>query len=153
MYEESGSRTIFQATRVWDHEKDLTCTGVLIYVLDQNTFFVLRGSYVHRFFPFPLQENVFDLTLYYEQVDLYGSLTTSRSNETYLRTRMQGGLYFTRFQDNFLGGNHEISGGVWNLKMPKVTGIGGVKIPRTFIRTVAILGITTKTMTKAAMDM
>jgi hypothetical protein len=112
MYEESGSRTIFQATRIWDGEKDYTGTGVLSYVLDQNTFFDIRGSYVHRWFPIPLQENVRDLPLYYEQGDLYGSLTTARFNETYLRKRFQVGAYFTRFQDNFLGGNHEFKGGV-----------------------------------------
>jgi hypothetical protein len=112
MYEEPGSRTIFQATRIWDGEKDYTGTGVLSYVLDQNTFFDIRGSYVHRWFPIPLQENVRDLPLYYEQGDLYGSLTTARFNETYLRKRFQVGAYFTRFQDEFLGGNHEFKGGV-----------------------------------------
>ena len=112
MYEEPGSRTIFQATRIWDHEKDYTGTGVISYVLDQNTFFDLRGSYVHRFFPIPMQDNVQDLPIYYEQGDLYGSLTTARFNETYLRKRFQVGAYFTRFQDNFLGGNHEFKGGI-----------------------------------------
>jgi hypothetical protein len=112
MYEEPGSRTIFQATRIWDHEKDYTGTGVLSYVLDQNTFVDIRGSYVHRWFPIPMQDNVQDLPLYYEQGDLYGSLTTARFNETYLRKRFQIGAYFTRFQDNTLGGNHEFKGGV-----------------------------------------
>ena len=112
MYEEPGARTIFQATRVWDHEKDYTGTGVLSYVLDQNTFFDIRAGYVHRWFPIPMQPNVQDLPLYFEQGDQYGSLTTARFNETYLRKRFQVGLYFTRFQDNFLGGNHEFKGGV-----------------------------------------
>ncbi len=112
MYEQPGSRTIFQATRIWDHEKDYTGTGVLSYVLDQNTFFDIRGSYVHRWFPLPMQETVQDLPRLYEQGDLYGSLTNARFNETYLRKRFQVGAYFTRFQDNFLGGNHEFKGGV-----------------------------------------
>ncbi|MDH5468496.1 MAG: Plug and carboxypeptidase regulatory-like domain-containing protein, partial [Candidatus Aminicenantes bacterium] len=112
MYEEPGARTIFQATRVWDHEKDYTGTGVLSYVLDQNTFFDIRAGYVHRWFPIPMQPNVQDLPLYFEQGDQYGSLTTARFNETYLRKRFQVGLYFTRFQDNFLGGSHEFKGGV-----------------------------------------
>ena len=112
MYEEPGSRVIFQATRIWDNEKDYTGTGVVSYVLNQNTFVDIRGSYVHRWFPIPMQENVQDLPLYYEQGDQYGSLTTARFNETYLRKRAQVGVYFTRFQDNTLGGNHEIKGGV-----------------------------------------
>jgi hypothetical protein len=112
MYEEPGPRVIFQATRIWDHEKDYTGTGVLSYVLDQNTFFDIRGSYVHRWFPLPMQDNVQDLPQLWEQGDQYGSLTNARFNETFLRTRFQIGAYFTRFQDNFLGGNHEFKGGV-----------------------------------------
>ncbi len=112
MYEEPGSRTIFQATRIWDHEKDYTGTGVLNYVLDQNTFFELRGSYVHRWFPIPMQEAALGLPIVTDSGDLYGNLTTARFNETYLRKRFQVGAYFTRFQDDFLGANHEIKGGV-----------------------------------------
>jgi hypothetical protein len=112
MYEQPGSRTIFQATRMWDHEKDYTGTGVLNYVLNQNTFFELRGSYVHRWFPLPMQEAARDLPYVTDYGDLYGGITTARFNETYLRKRFQIGAYFTRFQDDFLGANHEIKGGV-----------------------------------------
>ncbi|MCK4789121.1 MAG: TonB-dependent receptor [Desulfobacteraceae bacterium] len=112
MYEEPGSRTIFQATRIWDQEKDYTASGILNYILDQNTFFDIRVAYVHRWFPIPMQDNVQDLPRVYEGGDQYGSLTNARFNETYLRKRFQVGTYFTRFQDNFLGGSHEFKGGV-----------------------------------------
>lgn len=112
MYEQPGARTIMQATRIWDHEKDYTGTGVLSYILDQNTFFDIRISYVHRWFPLPLQDEAVGLPYITDTGDLYGGLTTARFNETYLRKRFQVGAYFTRFQDNFLGGNHEFKGGV-----------------------------------------
>ncbi len=112
MYEEMGSRTIFQATRVWDHEKDYTGNGVLSYILDQNTFIDVRFGYVHRWFPIPMQEEAKALPLIYNSGALYGNITTARFNETYLRKRLQVGAYLNRFQDNFLGGNHEIKAGV-----------------------------------------
>jgi len=112
MYEQPGSRTIFQATRKWDHEKGVTGNAVLNYILDQNTFVDLRFGYVHRWFPLPMQDAAQNLPYVYDYGSLYGLLTTARFNETYLRKRMQTGVYFTRFQDNFLGGNHEFKGGV-----------------------------------------
>ena len=112
MYEEPGSRTNFIATRVWDHERGYTGNGYLSYILDQNTFIDLRFGYVSRWFPIPMQPDAQDLPYVDNAGDLYGGLTTARFNETYLRKRMQFGAYFTRFQDNFLGGNHDFKGGV-----------------------------------------
>ncbi len=112
MYEEPGSRTPFISTRIWDHEKGITGNGVLNYVLDQNTFLDLRVGYVYRDFPLPLQPEVADLPWIDNVADLYGGLTTARFNEYYLRKRFQTGLYLTRFQDNFLGGDHEFKAGV-----------------------------------------
>ncbi len=112
MYEQAGSRTPFISTRVWDHEKGYTGTGNLSYLLNQNTFFDLRVSYVHRWFPIPMQPEAQDLPYIDNLGDLYGGLTTARFNETYLRKRFQVSGAFTRFQDNFLGGNHELKGGV-----------------------------------------
>jgi hypothetical protein len=112
MYEEPGSRTNFIATRVWDHEKGYTGNAVVNYVLNQNTYLDFRFGYVHRYFPIPLQPKARDSAWVDDGGDLYGGLTTARFNETYLRKRMQFGTYFTRFQDNFIGGNHEFKGGV-----------------------------------------
>ncbi|MDH7514171.1 MAG: TonB-dependent receptor, partial [Clostridiales bacterium] len=112
MYEEPGSRTNFISTRIWDHERGYTGNAVLNYILDQNTFVDLRFGYVHRWFPLPLQPEAVNLPYIYNYGDLYSGLTTARFNETYLRKRWQTGLYLTRFQDNFLGGNHEFKAGV-----------------------------------------
>lgn len=112
MYEEPGSRTTFEATRIWDHEKGITLNTQLNYILNKDTFLDLRAGYVHRDFPLPLQRGQENLPYVNDAGDLYGALTTARFNEYYLRKRFQTGLYFTRFQDNFLSGSHEIKGGV-----------------------------------------
>ena len=111
MYEEPGPRTTFIATRVWDHESGITGTGMVSYILDQNTFFDIKGSFVRRWFPIPMQPEAQGLPYVTDTGDLYGALTTARFNETYLRKRLQFEAHFTRFQDNFLGGNHEFKGG------------------------------------------
>lgn len=112
MYEQPGPRVIFQRTRIWDHERGYTGNAVVNYILDQNTFFDFRFGYVHRWFPLPMQKEAQNLPYVYDAGSLYGMLTTARFNETYLRKRLQVGAYFTRFQDNLLGGNHELKGGV-----------------------------------------
>ena len=112
MYEEPGPRTNFIATRKWDGENDYTGTGVLSYILDQNTFFDLRVGYVSRWFPIPMQDEAQNLPYITDYADNYDGLTTARFNETYLRKRFQAGIYFTRFQDATLGGNHEFKGGI-----------------------------------------
>lgn len=111
MYEQPGPRTIFQATRIWDHEKGITGNVILNYILNQNTFFDFRVGYVHRLFPLPMQDEAKGLPLIYNSGALYGNITTARFNEIYLRKRFQSGIYFTHFMDNFLGGNHELKGG------------------------------------------
>jgi len=112
MYEEPGSRTIYQATRFLNHERTYTGTGILTYVINQNTFFDIKAGYVHRWFPLPLQKEAQDLPRVLDYGSLYTQITTAQFNETYLRKRLQTGIYFTRFQDNFLGGNHELKGGI-----------------------------------------
>lgn len=111
MYEEPGPYTPFIGTRIWDHEKGYTGNGQLSYVLNQNTFVDLRVGYVHRWFPIPMQEASQNLPWVTDVGEPWGNLTTARFNETYLRKRFQVGGNFTRFQDNFLGGDHEIKGG------------------------------------------
>ena len=112
MYEEAHPRRLFQATRIWDHEKDYTATGILSYILNQNTFFDVRVGYVSRWFPIPMQKEALGLPWVRDYGDPYYQFTTARFNETYLRKRFQSGAYFTHFRDNFLGGSHEFKGGV-----------------------------------------
>jgi hypothetical protein len=112
MYEEPGPRTIFQATRIMDHEKTYTGTGILTYVLNQNTFVDVRIGYVHRWFPLSVQKEAQDLPRVRDVGSLYEYISSGRFNETYLRKRFQTGIYLTRFQDNLFGANHELKGGI-----------------------------------------
>jgi len=112
MYESPGPRINFIATRVLDHEKAYTGNSILSCILDQNTFFDLRVGYVHRWFPLPMQAEAQGLPSVNDVADNYDPLTTAPYNETYIRKRFQSGLYFTRFQDNLFGGNHEFKGGL-----------------------------------------
>lgn len=107
MYEQPAWNRVFQATRKWDHERDYTGNGIINYIIDQNTFLDLRVGYVHRWFPLPMQDEARGLPYYYD-ASTGTRFTTARFNETYLRKRFQTGLYLTRFQDDFLGGDHEI---------------------------------------------
>ncbi|MFB0566490.1 MAG: carboxypeptidase regulatory-like domain-containing protein [Candidatus Aminicenantaceae bacterium] len=112
MYSEPHPRSIWQATKILDHEKTYTGTGIMTFILNQNTYFDLRFGYINRWFPLPMQEEARDLPRILNQGSLYTQITSSDWNETYIRKRFQTGLYFTRFQDNFIGGNHVIKGGV-----------------------------------------
>jgi len=107
-----GSRTIKQATRIWDHDKTYIGNGILTYILDQNTFFEVRMGYVNRWFPTPMQEEARGLPRIINMGALYRNITTDNFNLTYLRKKLQIETHFTRFQDNFLGGNHEFKGGM-----------------------------------------
>ncbi len=104
--------TNFIATKIWDHERTYTGNGSLNYLLDQNTFFDFKVSYIRRWLPLLLQEEAQDLPFITDRADNYGSLTSGTYNETYLRKRFQTGVYFTRFQDGLLAASHEFKGGV-----------------------------------------
>ncbi|MFB0565501.1 MAG: carboxypeptidase regulatory-like domain-containing protein [Candidatus Aminicenantaceae bacterium] len=112
MYEEPGSRQPFISTRVWDHETGHTGTALFNYILNQNTFFDIKGSFVRRWFPIPMQPEAQGLPWINDYAEPYAMITTARFNETYLRKRVQGEAHATRFLDDFLGGNHEIKAGV-----------------------------------------
>ncbi len=100
-----------EAYRVWDNETGLTGTAIFNWVIDPNTFVDLRGGYVRRFFPLPLQPESVNNPVYYDYFTAY-QWGSARFNETYLRKRFQASAALTRFQDGFLGGNHEFKAGV-----------------------------------------
>jgi hypothetical protein len=112
MIEDPGPYVTFESTRSWDHEKDYTGNGILSYIINQNTYIDLRVGYVRRWFPEIQRKETDTLPWVNDYAEPYGSITNGRFDETYVRKRFQTGLYFTRFQDNFLGGNHEFKGGV-----------------------------------------
>ena len=112
MFEWPGSARIPQATHIMDHEKVYMGNGIVNYILDQNTFFELRVNYVQRWWPLLLQEEARGLPQIRNIGALYRDITTASLNQTTLSKKLQTEAHFTRFQDNFLGGNHKFKGGI-----------------------------------------
>ena len=112
MYDQPAPRTTYISTMVWDHEKTSTLNGLVNYILDKNTFAEFRVGYVRRHFSVPMQQEAQDLPWVDDAGDLYGPLTGARYNAQYIRKRTQVLASFTRFQDHWLGADHEIKGGV-----------------------------------------
>jgi len=96
-----------EATRVLDHEKNYTLNGTLDYILDQNTFVDMRLGYVDHYLPLFLNEQVSGSPRYFNEGTNH-AWGSAQFNEIQKNKRFQIGAYLTRFQDNFLGGNHEL---------------------------------------------
>lgn len=96
-----------EATRVLNHEKNTTVSGHLHYIIDQNTHASLKAGYIHHLQPLRLNENGLESARYFDEGT--GRLWGSGSfHETRLQKRFQATASLTRFQDRFLGGNHEL---------------------------------------------
>lgn len=96
-----------EATRIMDHEKNYTLSGTLNYILNQNTFVDLRAGYVDLHLPLLLNEQAAGNPQYFNEGTghTWGS---APFNEIQQNRRFQAGAYLTRFQDNFIGGDHEL---------------------------------------------
>jgi len=104
-----GSDTDFSATEIWDHENTYTTTHQLNWILNQNTFVDLRGTYIYRYFPI-ISRNPGEYTYYDRKNDVYWG--TSPYNDEYVRIKMLASASLTRFVNNFLGANHEFKTGI-----------------------------------------
>lgn len=96
-----------KATRILDHEKHLSLNGRLTYIINQNTFVNLKAGFLQHKLPLLLNERSRAYSQYFDEGSGYfwGS---AGFNERQTKQNFQAGAYLTRFQDNFLGGNHEI---------------------------------------------
>jgi len=96
-----------EATRIMDHEKNYTLGGTLNYIMDRNTFVDMKIGFVDHHLPLLLNEQAVGNPQYFNAGTdhAWGS---AQFNETQKNRRFQAGAYLTRFQDNFLGGNHEL---------------------------------------------
>ena len=111
-YESPGPYTLKISTLQTDHERTYTGTASLFYVFNQNTFVEMRGGFVSRLWPQPIQPEAKGQPYIRDYATSYGSFTSKGASEESLRKRVQGGVFFTHFRDNFLGGSHEFKGGV-----------------------------------------
>jgi hypothetical protein len=109
VYQNSGGGdTSQQQTEVWDNENTYTTTHQFNWVLDQNTFLDLRGTYVWRNFPIP--SRLQDAPTYYDRVqNVYWG--ASPYSDEYIRKKILASASITRFQDSFLGASHEFKAG------------------------------------------
>jgi len=96
-----------EATRVWDHEKNYTLDGRASYILNQNTVVEWKASYLSNQLPLYINQEARESPQYIDEATgyLWGS---APFNEKRLAKRFQVGAYFTRFQDDFLRGNHQL---------------------------------------------
>jgi hypothetical protein len=104
----AGGDTDVSQTEIWDHENCYTTTHQVNWVLNQNTFLDLRGTYVWRNFPIP--SRLQDSPTFYdrEEVVYWGA---SPYSDEYIRKKMLASASATRFQDDFLGASHEFKAG------------------------------------------
>jgi len=104
-----GTDADFSYTRIYDHENTYTTNQQINWLLNQNTFLDIRFGYVHRFFPLH-SRNEGEYTYYDSgQVVYWG---TAGYNDEYIRIKTLGSASITRFQDDFLGANHEFKAGL-----------------------------------------
>lgn len=103
-----GSDAAFDYTRIWDHENTYTTTHQLNWILDQNTFLDIRGTYVWRFFPLH-SRNEGEPTYYDNLEKVYWG--TAGYNDEYIRKKILASASVTRFQDDILGAGHELKAG------------------------------------------
>jgi hypothetical protein len=97
----------FACTIVWDHENTHTTTHQLNWVLNQNTFFDVRGTYVYRHFPILLRPEFAQNYFVYDREEQvrWGN---SYYGDDYIRKKALASASFTHFQDELLGASHEI---------------------------------------------
>jgi len=103
-----GVDASYEYVRIWDHENTYTTTHQFNIVLDQNTYVDVRGTYVRRFFPLhSMTPN--DYTYYDNTAKVYWG--AAGYNDEYIRKKTLASASITRFQDNFLGVDHEFKAG------------------------------------------
>jgi len=100
----------FACTIVWDHENSHTTTHQINWVLNQNTFVDVRGTYVYRHFPILLRPEYADNYFVYdaEEQVRWGN---SYYGDDYLRKKALASISVTHFADDLLGASHEIKFG------------------------------------------
>ena len=105
------SDTSYACTDVYDHENIYTTTHQLSWILNQNTFIDIRGTYINRDYP-PVSHSEFagNYCTYDLENDIWWGINDYSTE--YIRRKMLASASITRLQDNFLGGSHEFKAGV-----------------------------------------
>jgi hypothetical protein len=106
----SGNSYSFALTIIWDHENTHTTTHQVNWVLNQNTFVDVRGTYVYRHFPIDMRP---EFANNYQVYDRLYQITWGNTyyGDDYKREKTLASASLTHFADNFLGLSHEIKVG------------------------------------------
>jgi outer membrane receptor protein involved in Fe transport len=109
---EGGLYVSKETTRIRDHERTYSGNVILNWFIDPNTFVDSRLSYAKRNIPLHFQPESMSMPSY---SDAFTQMTWGApylyNNEEHKMDRIQAAMSITRFQDNFLGGNHEFKAG------------------------------------------
>ncbi len=100
----------FAVTIVWDHENTHTTTHQLNWVLNQNTFVDVRGTYVYRHFPIIQRPEYATNYFTYDREEQVRWGNTYYSDD-YIRKKALASFSVTHFADDLLGASHEIKFG------------------------------------------
>ena len=96
----------FSTTIVWDHENSHTTTHQLNWVLNQNTFVDVRGTYIYRHFPI-LQRPEFKDNYYTYDRKYQVYWGNCYYADDYIRKKALASISLTHFADDLLGAGHE----------------------------------------------
>lgn len=95
------------ATRNMDHENTFHGTGILNYIIDQNTSVDIKAGYLYNNLPLLIQQNVLSEPSYVDLITghRWGS---GPVNERSKSKKFHASANLTRFQDNIFGASHEL---------------------------------------------
>jgi len=105
-----GNSYSWAYTGVWNHENTYTTTHQFNWVLDQNTFMDIRGTFIHRFFPINSRDEFGGNYTFYDRSEAVYWGYTSYDDE-YIRKKYLGSASITKFMDDFIGASHEFKAG------------------------------------------
>ncbi|MEW5900037.1 MAG: TonB-dependent receptor, partial [Acidobacteriota bacterium] len=109
VYQNSGGGNIaYENTAIWDNENAFATTHRINYILNQNTFLDVRGTYVYRKFPVHSRTQS-EPTFYDYTQDIWWGASPYNDDST--RKKLLGSASITRFQDDLLGASHEFKAG------------------------------------------
>lgn len=97
-------------TAIYNHENTYTTTHQFNWILDQNTFVDIRGTYIHRFFPINSRPEFAGNYSTYDRENAVSWGNTFYDDE-YIRKKYLASASLTRFADELLGGSHELKAG------------------------------------------
>ncbi|MBM3295536.1 MAG: TonB-dependent receptor [Candidatus Aminicenantes bacterium] len=112
-YPYSGGGTyVTQDATQYRLDNNWAFTANASWILSPNTFIDFRAGMSDTYWDIRLQKGTEDGYAHYDAYTYYSWGNSSRFDEPVWRNTTQGSIRLTHFQDNFLGGDHEIKAGV-----------------------------------------